>query len=85
MNVKYLRGTRAQFDAYLAADKLVSYYYYLITEKDGSISLYLGDQKLNNVKEIEDLEASLGVQLYAIENNIISEKVIKLLKDNNNK
>ena len=70
MNVKYLRGTRAQFNAYLAADKLVSYYYYLITEEDGSISLYLGDQKLNNVKEIAALESSLGVKISTIEGQI---------------
>ena len=48
LDVKYLRGTRAQYEAYEAASKLVDYYYYLITNTDGSIDLYIGKVKLSN-------------------------------------
>lgn len=83
MDVKYLRGTRAQYNAYKEAEKLVSYYYYLITEEDGSISLYLGDQKLNNVKEIAALESSLGLRLTTVEGKVGTlETDVAWLKDN---
>ena len=59
LDVKYLRGTRAQYEAYLAANKIVDYYYYLITNTDSTIDLYIGKVKLSNNPEVEALKASL--------------------------
>lgn len=59
LDVKYLRGTRAQYEAYLAANKIVDYYYYLITNTDSTIDLYIGKVKLSNNPEVEALKTSL--------------------------
>ena len=63
LDVKYLRGTRAQYEAYEAASKLVDYYYYLITNTDGSIDLYLGKVKLSNNADLVAAVASLGKRI----------------------
>lgn len=52
LDVKYLRGTQAQYEAYIAANKLVNTYYYLIypeTIGEGTPVLYLGTLRLDNV------------------------------------
>ena len=52
LDVKYLRGTQAQYQAYIDANKLVSTYYYLIypeTVGVGNPALYLGTVRLDNV------------------------------------
>lgn len=54
-DVKYWRGTRAQYDAYLAAGKLVSSHYYLIYETvlgEGDPVLYIGKKLLSEEAEI---------------------------------
>jgi hypothetical protein len=77
LDVKYLRGTQAQYEAYIAADKLVNTYYYLIypeTVGVGSPALYLGTVRLDNIpvdlsgieKDIEDL----GLRINPIEEDI---------------
>lgn len=63
LDVKYLRGTRAQYEAYEAASKLVDYYYYLITNTDGSIDLYIGKVKLSNNADLVAAVASLGKRI----------------------
>jgi hypothetical protein len=63
LDVKYLRGTRAQYEAYEAANKLVDYYYYLITNTDGSIDLYLGKVKLSNNADLVAAVASIGQRI----------------------
>lgn len=62
-DVKYLRGTRAQYDAYLAAGKLVSYYYYLIYETvvgEGDPVLYIGKKLLSEEAEIAAVVARVA-------------------------
>lgn len=62
-DVKYLRGTRAQYNAYLNAGKLVSYYYYLIYETvvgEGDPVLYIGKQLLSEKAEIDAVVASVA-------------------------
>lgn len=63
LDVKYLRGTRAQYEAYEAASKLVDYYYYLITNTDGSIDLYIGKVKLSNNADLVAAVASIGKRI----------------------
>ena len=63
LDVKYLRGTRAQYEAYEAASKLVDYYYYLITNTDGSIDLYIGKVKLSNNADLVAAVASIGQRI----------------------
>jgi hypothetical protein len=63
LDVKYLRGTRAQYEAYEAASKLVDHYYYLITNTDGSIDLYIGKVKLSNNADLVAAVASLGKRI----------------------
>lgn len=55
LDVKYLRGTQAQYDAYVAADKLVDTTYYLIypnTVGTGTPVLYIGKVLLSESAEI---------------------------------
>ena len=70
LDVKYLRGTQAQYEAYIAADKIVDTYYYLIYETTigvvtpGYPYLYIGKVRLDNAPfdpsilegRLEDLE-----------------------------
>ena len=66
MNVRYFKGTRSQYDAHVAAGKIIRYCYYLVIEDDGSISLYLGFDKLNDAQEIKECL----LQIQAIEQNV---------------
>ena len=63
LDVKYLRGTSAQYEAYAADSKLVDYYYYLITNTDGSIDLYIGKVKLSNNADLVAAVASIGKRI----------------------
>lgn len=63
LDVKYLKGTRAQYDAYVEAKAIVDYYYYLITETDGSFSLYIGYELLSNHRELQAAQAELNTRI----------------------
>ena len=76
-DVKYLRGTRAQYEAYIKAGKIISYYYYLIYPEavdTGVPDLYIGTHKLNNQAEIDAVLAlipeNLDSRLDALEEDI---------------
>lgn len=49
LDVRYLRGTSAQYEAYLKANKIVATNFYYIDGKD----LYLGKTKLSNQEDIQ--------------------------------
>lgn len=61
--VKYWRGTRAQYNAYLAAGELVSSHYYLIYETvvgEGDPVLYIGKKLLSEEAEIAAVVARVA-------------------------
>ena len=80
LDVRYLRGTQAQYDAYAKADKLVANYYYLIyptTLGQGNPDLYIGTQKLNNQAEINAVITtvnSLGDRVGTLETDVTDLK-----------
>ena len=96
LDVRYLRGTQAQYDAYAKAGKLVDNYYYLIyptTLGQGNPDLYIGTQKLNNQAEINAVITtvnSLGDRVGTLETDVTdlkgrlstAEGDITWLKDN---
>lgn len=57
LDVRYLRGSAEQYDAYLKAGKIVSTNFYYIDGKD----LYLGQIKLSNQEDIQN--AIVGLKL----------------------
>lgn len=59
LDVKYLRGSRAVYEQYLAAGLINDLYYYLITNEDGSIDLYIGKVKISNDADLKAAIASL--------------------------
>lgn len=63
LDVKYLRGTQAQYDAYVEADKLVDTTYYLIypeTVGAGTPVLYIGKVLLSNEVTAAEVDALEG-------------------------
>ena len=59
LDVKYLRGSAEQYDAYLKAGKIVNTNFYQIDGKN----LYLGKIKLSNEEDIENAVINLKLQL----------------------
>ena len=55
LDVRYLRGSAEQYDAYLKAGKIVNTNFYYIDGKD----LYLGKIKLSNQEDIENAIVNL--------------------------
>ena len=50
LDVRYLKGTAAQYQAYLDNNRIVDYYYYLIQNLDDTWDLYLGKVKLSKIR-----------------------------------
>lgn len=89
LDVKYLRGTKAQYAAYLEADKLVDTTYYLIypeTIGTGTPTLYIGKVLLSESAEIAKVLARVEAiegKIPTIEEDIAAlEDDIAFLKEN---
>lgn len=89
LDVKYLRGTRAQYAAYLEAGKLVDTTYYLIypeTIGTGTPTLYIGKVLLSESAEIAKVFARVETiegKVPTIEEDVAAlEKDVTFLKEN---
>lgn len=60
LDVRYLRGTAAQYQAYLDNNRVVDYYYYLIKNLDDTWDLYLGKVKLSNERDFQTADEALS-------------------------